>query len=103
MLIRSEKIPQADGSILYVASSAEHPDYPITDKYIRMDMFKTSMMTPTDNGLSIVEFSTSNMGGWFPMRLLNMLIGSMMKKGITDMVTNVKKYQIAWRLNQFIS
>ena len=43
-VIRLDRIPQPDGRILYVSTSTEHPDYPVTDKIIRMDAFKVTMV-----------------------------------------------------------
>lgn len=40
-----------------------------------------------------IEFSFFNMGGYFPMRLLNMALGSIVKKGIAQMVDKMAELQ----------
>lgn len=74
-LLRLEKLPQPDGRVLFITSSVEHPDYPITNQVIRMETYKATMAEDTHRGLKSTEFSNFNIKGWFPLRLLNMMIG----------------------------
>lgn len=85
-LLRFEKIPQPDGRVLYITSSVEHPDYPVTDKAIRIYVFKASMCQEVQDGLIYTEFATFNLGGWFPQRLLNMMMSTMATAGIEKML-----------------
>ena len=43
--------------------------------------------------MKVTEYTTMNLGGWFPMRLLNMMIGVMMKKGMGELMKKLHKYQ----------
>ena len=47
-----------------------------------MSMFKASVAKDTEDGFDNLEFFNFNMGGNFPHRLLNMVMGSGMSKGI---------------------
>ena len=40
-LIRMQRYPQQDGRLMNVMKSIEHPDFPITNKAIRIFVFKT--------------------------------------------------------------
>ena len=77
-VVQLDKLPQPDGRTLYVAYSTEQPDYPIKEKSIRMDLYRATMVKElgVENGISILEFSSFNIGGWFPPRLLNMMMGA---------------------------
>jgi hypothetical protein len=58
--------------------SIERDDFPRTKNAIRMDYFKASVYEEKDNALYLTEYSNFNMGGYFPTKLLNMLMASMM-------------------------
>lgn len=68
-----------EGKFLWLICSGDDPAYPPKKGVIKMQLFKAAMLWPEDGGIKNIEFSTMNMGGYFPMRLLNMAIGSMMK------------------------
>ena len=92
-LIEMKAFPQPDGSRLLVMQSVEHPDFPITNKAIRIYIFKANLARNVDGGCFITEYASMNMGGWFPMRLMNMMIGTNMKKGMEEMIKRIGKYQ----------
>jgi len=50
-----------------------------------MEMFKASMAKDTDFGYENLEFFNFNMGGNFSPKLLNMVMGSGLAKGIPQM------------------
>lgn len=50
-LIRMQRYPQQDGRLMSVMKSIEHPDFPITDKAIRIFVFKTQMAANVDGNL----------------------------------------------------
>ena len=75
---------QSDGKYLWICQSYEDPAFPITKKAIRIDLFKAVMFWGEGNDSRAIEFSYFNMGGYFPMRLLNMALGSIVKKAIKD-------------------
>ena len=42
---------------LYVISSDKHPDYPVNDKTVRMDIYQATMISQKEDSLSLLEFS----------------------------------------------
>jgi len=55
-------------------------------------MFKGSLMWNDENGdANFIEYSTMDLKGYFPMRLLNMAIGSMIKKQMVEYYDKYKK------------
>jgi len=67
---------------LFITKNASHPDYPITDKVIRMDIYKATLAYDVEDALEAVEFSNFDMKGWFPVRLLNLVVGQMALKNL---------------------
>lgn len=47
-----------------------------------MKLFKASLFYEENNGLKVTEFSSFDMGGYFPMRLVNMVMASGVKKSL---------------------
>ena len=92
-LISMEKVPLDDGRTLFLIRSVEHPKYPVTKKAIRMQYYKASCYQQVGSDLHIKEFSNFSMGGYFPVKLLNMVLASMMAKGITQFVKKINEVQ----------
>ena len=84
---------QPDGSQYLIQKSIEHPDYPDDGKYIRMDAFSAAKAFPIEGGFAYREYSSYNMKGWFPPRLLNMLIGASATAQIKEMQKSLQKYK----------
>ena len=40
------------------------------------------------------EFATFDLGGYFPMSMLNMVMKSLVSKGVEEFYTNVKKIEV---------
>jgi hypothetical protein len=76
-----------------VISSIEHPDFPERKGIIRMEMFKASLVQQQGPDIKITEFSNFNMKGYFPMRLLNMVMASAVEKGLGGMQEKIMKCQ----------
>lgn len=70
------------GKSLWVMGTFEDPQFPIKKNVIRISMFKASMIWEENGNACLREFSTFNMGGYFPMRLMNMAIASMVRQNI---------------------
>lgn len=68
--------------------SYDDPEYPLRKDSIRATMSKVTMMWEENGNTVGEEVATFNLGGYFPMRLLNMANGSITKKAIED---NYKK------------
>ena len=81
-----------DDKWMSVACSIEREDYPIDPKMIRMDIFKASMFHTKDNNLHCTEFSTFDMKGYFPMRLMNMMMSSIVSAAFPKMKTKIDEF-----------
>ena len=58
-----------------------------------MELFKASKITEFEGGIHLLEFSNFNLKGYIPARLLNMVLGSLMSKGIIDFYDQLKKLE----------
>ena len=72
-------------------NSAEHPDYPPKKGVIRIQMFQALLFWSEGEDCRAIQFQTFNMGGYFPMRLLNMAIGSIMKKQMDSFYPKIQQ------------
>ena len=90
-LIKLTRHPQPDGKILYITQTTTHKDYPERDGIIRMDIFKATMAEQKGPDLHVLEFSNFDMKGYFPVRLMNMMLGSMVSKGLGEFYERMKK------------
>ena len=70
-----------EGKKLWIMKSFDHPEFPVKKDIIRMNISKATIMWEEDGNSMGEEISTFDMGGYFPMRLLNMAIGAMVKEG----------------------
>lgn len=72
--IMSMKRFERDGKVCYIIKTIERDDIPRTDKRIRMEFFKGVEYTKMEGGgLHGVEFIKFDLGGFFPISVLNML------------------------------
>ena len=76
--------------------SVEHPDCPELPNVVRIEMFKSvkimeSKENPAD--IEILDFSIMNMKGYFPVRVFNMMMGSILSKGIANIYKIAKENQ----------
>lgn len=79
-----EKFDTPEGKRRFVLRSISHPDYPVKKSPVRMLFLKALECRQVGEDLEAHEFSQVNMGGYFPMRLLNMFIGSLIGKGMAE-------------------
>lgn len=61
---------------MLIISAAEHPDYPVRADIIRMDVFDFTLLSEEGGDLKMQKFQSFDIKGWFPVRLLNMLVGA---------------------------
>ena len=80
-----------DGSKVYNTSSIEDPRYPEVDGVVRMMIFKHSVVVQKGDDLEFTDLANFNIGGYVPASLLNMVMGSMMKKGIATFSSKLRK------------
>ena len=63
-----------NGEICYLMNTVDHPDYPKNNQYVRIDWFKGVKFSPAPDGsMDVIEFMQFDMGGYFPVSMLNML------------------------------
>jgi hypothetical protein len=75
-------------------NSIDHPSRPRTDLAIRINFFKGSQFKRIEGGMLYEEFATFDLGGYFPMSMLNMVMKSMVSKGVEEFYKNVKKMEV---------
>jgi hypothetical protein len=75
---------------MYITQTCQHKDYPERPGVIRMEMFKATMAEQKGNDLHVLEFSNFDMKGYFPVRLMNMMLGSMVSKGMNEFYNKIK-------------
>jgi len=59
-----------------------------------MEMFKTQRVAPCEdnpNDLSVTDFSVMNMKGYFPVRLFNLMMGTMLAKGVPKLYATARE------------
>ena len=77
----------------FVQKTVEHPDYPLKKGTVRMRSYKGIKMWQEDNALRFVDINNFDMGGYFPMKMLSYLYASMARKGLDQMMKDLKKYE----------
>jgi len=82
-----------EGKYLWIVKSVQDPAYPPKKGVITMFMYKAAMVWEEGDGIHSLEYSSANMGGYFPMRLLSMAIGSMMKAQMAQFMTILNEIQ----------
>ena len=92
-LVYIEKKVLDDGRTLSIARSVDRPEFPRTKSSIRMDMYKASVFYEKDGDLHLTEYSNFDLGGYFPTKLLNMVMANMMSKGMGDFYGKLVKIQ----------
>jgi len=73
-----------EGELLVLSSSIKHPDYPEKSGVYRMITVKASKIRNTADGIEGCDFNNSDLKGYFPTRLLNMALGSVVVKGMAE-------------------
>ena len=68
--------------VVVILQTLKGEAYPLTKGVVRFEMFKASVAKDTDYGYENLEFFNLNMGGNFPHKLLNMVMGSSIAKEI---------------------
>ena len=63
-----------------IKKSFEDPAFPIKEDFIRLKMYNAKLLWEEDDHAQIIEVATFNMGGYFPIRLMNMTWASMLRQ-----------------------
>lgn len=69
-----------EGKLMFYMYSTDDPAYPEKKDVIRINIFQGFLFSEDGDDCRAISFNTFNMGGYFPMRIMNMAFGSMMKK-----------------------
>ena len=80
LVMHFKKEQLTDDKMLVVVKSVEHPQDPKTKGAVRMEQYKASLVETIGKDIRITEFSNINMRGYFPMRLLNMVMAQAISK-----------------------
>lgn len=67
---------------MYTTRSIEHPECPVSDDAVRVQVFKASLVKNEAGNLRLVEFQNMDVGGYIPASLMNMVMGSMLSRGL---------------------
>ena len=95
-VVKWTRIEQPDGSVVMQIESVDHPDCPEVPNVVRIEIFKSvKIMESKENPADIefMDFSIMNMKGYFPVRVFNMMMGSMMSKSMTNVYKIAKENQ----------
>ena len=84
-----------EGKIFFCMYTCDDNKYPPKKDVIRINMFQGFLFWADGNDSRALQFNTFNMGGYFPMRIMNMAMGSMLKKMMEKSYTDLKQIQDA--------
>lgn len=93
MVIKFERVEHGNGWMTFNVCSVDHPDYPEGDHAVRMKVFKRSNIKQVGDDLHFSELTNMSMGGYIPASLFNMMIGSLAKKGMDELMKKLEKYK----------
>jgi hypothetical protein len=93
-LVKKTMSKMPDGATLLTIKSTGGDEVPEQAGVVRIEMFKTQQYrqdpeNPED--LLITDFTTMDMKGYFPMRIMNMMLGTMMPKSVAKMSETLEK------------
>lgn len=73
-IMAMKRIELPNGELAYLMNTVEHPDFPRNNQYVRIDWFKGVKFTQLPDGsMDAIEFMQFDMGGYFPLAMLNMM------------------------------
>lgn len=95
-VIRWKRIEVNDKQTMLVIQSVNHKDRPavpgkVRGQIINIQLIKQDDANPAD--LSVVEFTSADMKGYFPSRLMNMALANIISKGIVDINAKIRQIQ----------
>ena len=95
-LLKMTKVKRDDGKVLIITSSVKRDDLmPEKEGIIRMDHYKASLFEQKGDDLHLVDFTSTDMKGYYPPRLMNMIMAGMVPKGIKGLYAKMKAMPIA--------
>ena len=89
-----DRMRQPDGSMVITTRTVQHPEAPAHLKnHVSINCLKYSKYWKEGTDLHIVEHSMTDLGGYIPSSLMNMVMGSLMAKGYPMIVNQLKEIQ----------
>ena len=82
-----------DGTTSMNIESIEGDKYPITPGIVRIEMFKSQKIKQEGDDLFVQDISSFDFKGYFPMRLMTMMMGSIMPKAIGELDEKYNAYR----------
>lgn len=76
ILMQSDVKEVGPGQELYLTHSVNRDDKPIKKGLIRMTLYDASLVEQDGDDLKLIKYSNMDLGGYFPVRLLNMVIAA---------------------------
>ena len=99
VVLSMEMKNEEDGSILMLSQSITHDKYPEKKNLIRMEFLKISHFKQDGENIVGKEFTNLDFKGYFPVKMLNMIMGSLAGKGIEEFGKRVRNAPKEW-INQ---
>lgn len=81
-LLRSDTIKKGEKKFMFFQNTEDHPDIPVKKGCVRMTIHKAVLVEQVGADIHTTEYSTLDMGGYFPTRLMNMMLSAMMKNNV---------------------
>ena len=64
---------------MYLSNSVKHKDYPLKENVVRTSVSGCTILEEKGNDLVFTKLNTFDMGGYYPPRLLNMVVANLSK------------------------
>ena len=95
-LVRWTRVDLNDKEALLIIQTTSHKSKPIREDVVRAQLLKVQLLrqdeaNPAD--LKITDFTTMDMKGYFPSRLMNMAMSSMISKGVSEVNAKLREIQ----------
>jgi len=78
------------GKTLYISTSIDRADTPVPQGVIRMTFYDATLVEQVGDDLKLVKFGSFDLGGYFPARLINMLMAKQQDKMGQQLYDKVK-------------
>lgn len=93
--VNKKVVENDDGTTSLSIQSVEGDKYPVNPGTVRIEMFKSQKLKQVGDDLHVQDISSFDFKGYFPMRLMSMMMGSMMPKMIGELNEKYKPYRTA--------
>ena len=92
--IRTETVVDSESKFWFLQNTYAPPDTPVKEGCVRMSLNKIVCVEQIDGDVHITDYSTQDYGGYFPPRLMNMMLSTQMKASIPQfqkLIQNAKE------------